>query len=114
MEKTFNFLYDEKIQKQQDCYLCRIWNYLNYSNFVLTFNKLICKRQLKTIESTAFEDDDDSITVAKTLYIFNYYPEKNKVVLSQNLKDLIVVSIHKNYNDEIIIVQDKKVSILYV
>ena len=44
---------------------------------------------------TSFEDDEDEITVKK-------------------LENLKVVNIYKNYNDEIIIVQEKKVGILYI
>ena len=113
-DSSFNLLYDEKIKERVDSYLSSASNYLDYSNFVLTFNKLICKRELTTTIRTHFDDFNDPKYVEKSLCIFDYYPKKNKVVLSQKLKDLRVVSLHKNYNDEIIIVQDKKVSILYV
>jgi len=106
------YIYGEKIREKQDSYLARIWAYLNYSNVVLAYNKLIFNRQLRTIYSTSFEDDTDSTIVEKALYICDYNPESNKVILSQKLKDLRVVNIYKNYNNEIIIVQEKKVSIL--
>jgi len=111
-DSSFKLLYGEKIMKKQDSYLVRIWTYLNYSNVVLAYNKLIFNRQLKTIYSTSFENDTDSTVVEKALYICDYNPESNKVILSQKLKDLRVVNIYKNYNNEIIIVQEKKVSIL--
>ena len=113
-DSSYKLLFDEKIKEKIDSYLGRISNYLNYSNFVIFFNKLICKRQLETIESTSFEDDDDKIMVKKALYIFDYNLEKKSVNLSQNFNDLKVVNIYKNFNDEIIIIQEKKVSILYI
>ena len=69
---------------------------------------------MKTIVSTAFEDDEDDVHVAKDLYIFDYNPKINTVNLSKNFKDLKVVSIYKNCIDEIIVVQEKKVSIMYL
>ena len=113
-DSSYKLLFDEKIKGIAYSYLARTWDYVNYSNFALTFNKLICKRQLKTIVSTAFEDDEDEITVKEALYIFNYNPERNTVKLSQEFKDLKVVNIYKNYNDEIIVVQEKRVSIFYI
>ena len=50
---------------------------------------------MRRVESTSFEDDEDEITVKK-------------------LENLKVVNIYKNYNDEIIIVQEKKVGLLYI
>ena len=113
-DSSYKLLFDEKINGITDSYLARTWDYVNYSNFALTFNKLICKRQLKTIVSTAFEDDEDEITFKEALYIFDYNPERNTVKLSQEFKDLKVVNIYKNYNDEIIVVQEKRVSIFYI
>ena len=113
-DSSYKLLFDEKIKGITDSYLARTWDYVNYSNFALTFNKLICKRQLKTIVSTAFEDDEDEITFKEALYIFDYNPERNTVKLSQEFKDLKVVNIYKNYNDEIIVVQEKRVSIFYI
>ena len=69
---------------------------------------------MEKIVSTSFEDDDDKIMVKKALYIFDYNPQKKNVNLSQNFNDLKVVNIYKNFNDEIIIIQEKKVSILYI
>ena len=113
-DSSYKLLFDEKINGITDSYLARTWDYVNYSNFALTFNKLICKRQLKTIVSTAFEDDEDEITFKEALYIFDYNPERNTVKLSQEFKDLKLVNIYKNYNDEIIVVQEKRVSIFYI
>ena len=113
-DSSYKLLFDEKINEEDTSYLARTFRDLNYSNFALTFNKLICKRQLRTIESTSFEDDEDRVTVEKALYIFDYNPEKNIVKLSEKLENLKVVSIYKNYNDEIIVVQEKRVSILYI
>ena len=77
--------------KEVDSYLTRIFYHLNYSNFVLTFNKLICKRQLKRIESTSFEDDEDGVFVEKTINIFDFNPKINTVKLSEKIKNLKVL-----------------------
>ena len=111
---SYKVLFDEIIVKEVDSYLARIFYHLNYSNFVLTFNKLICKRQLERIESTSFEDDEDGVFVEKTINIFDFNPKINTVKLSEKIKNLKVVNIYKNCNDEIIVVQEKRVSILHI
>ena len=111
---SYKVLFDEIIVKEVDSYLARIFYHLNYSNFVLTFNKLICKRQLERIESTSFEDDEDGVFVEKTINIFDFNRKINTVKLSEKIKNLKVVNIYKNCNDEIIVVQEKRVSILHI
>ncbi len=112
-DSSYKLLFDEKISGRWNSYLASISKDVNYSNFVLTFNKLICKRQLRIVESTSFEDDEDHITIKQALYIFDYNPN-NTVKLSKKIENLKIVNIHKNYNNEIIIVQEKKVGILYI
>ena len=113
-DSSYKLLFDEKICESCDSYLARIWENVNYSNFVLTLNKLVCKRQLRSIVSTSFEDDEDEITVKQALYIFDYNQKNNTVKLSQKLENLKIVKIFKTCGDEIIIVQEKKVGILYI
>ena len=112
-DSSYKLLFDEKISGRWNSYLASISKDVNYSNFVLTFNKLICKRQLRIVESTSFEDDEDHITIKQALYIFDYNPN-NTVKLSKKIENLKIVNIYKNYNNEIIIVQEKKVGILYI
>ena len=112
-DSSYKLLFDEKISGRWNSYLASISKDVNYSNFVLTFNKLICKRQLRIVESTSFEDDEDHITIKEALYIFDYNPN-NTVKLSKKIENLKIVGVYKNYNNEIIIVQEKKVGILYI
>ena len=68
---------------------------------------------MRIVESTSFEDDEDHITIKQALYIFDYNPN-NTVKLSKKIENLKIVGVYKNYNNEIIIVQEKKVGILYI
>ena len=63
---------------------------------------------------TSFEDQEDEVTYEKSLYIFNYDPKNNTVNVSDTLYNLMIVNIYKNLNNEIIIVQENKVSVLNI
>ena len=74
---SYTLLHNDNIPELQMSYLSGIENYIDYSNFVLTyFNKLICRRKNKQIFKCHYEDVDDKvITDEKALCIFNFNPE---------------------------------------
>ena len=112
---SFKLLWNEKRVEEVKSYLAAEYTYLKYSNFVLASNnKLIFERNLTNIVLSHYGDQDDDTTYEESLYIFNYNPEKYSLNLSKIFDNLKVVNIYKNLNDEIIIVQKDKVSILYV
>ena len=112
---TFELLWYEKGVEEVKSYLAAEYTYLKYSNFVLTSNKkLIFERKLTKIIESHYGDQDNDTTYEESVYISNYNSEKYSLSITKNFDNLKVVNIHKNLNDEIIIVQEDKVSILYI
>ena len=109
---SFELLWDEKRVEEIKSYLAAEYTYLKYSNFVLTSNnKLIFERKLTNIIESHY---GDHTTYEESVYISNYNSEKYSLSITKNFDNLKVVNIHKNLNNEIIIVQEDKVSILYI
>ena len=88
---------------------------MEYSNCVLTYcNKLICKRNLTTAVYTSFEDQEDTVTKENSLYIIDYDPKRNTAHYSGIINCVTAKYIYNNYYDSVIIVQEKKISLLYL
>ena len=112
---SYKLLYDEKIKGEQKSYLASISQSVEYSNCVLTYcNKLICKRNLTTAVYTSFEDQEDTVTKENSLYIFDYDPKRNTAHYSEKINYITAKNIYNNYYDSVIIVQEKKISLLYL
>ena len=115
-EDSYKILYNDNIPELKMSYLSGTANFIDYSNFILTyFNKLICRRKFKQILKCHYDDvDDEVITDEKSLCIFDFNPEMNSINLIQNHKNIKIKDIYINNNNEIIISSENKIKIYYI
>jgi hypothetical protein len=76
----YTVIYDGKIKEESIGYLTGVSNYLEYSDFILTyFNKLIYKRLFIRTLLSHYGDDDYSY-ITKVLCIFDF--DHNKISIN--------------------------------
>ena len=107
----YTVIYDEKIKEESIGCLTGVRNYLEYSDFILTyFNKLICKRLfIRTLLSHYGDDDDRYIT--KELCTFDFDHKKISVNLFHCSENFIIKKININNQGELIVICENKILI---
>ena len=107
----YTAIYDEKIIEESIGYLTGVSNYLEYSDFILTyFNKLVTKRLFIRRMLSHYGDDDDT-HITNELCVFDFDDKKNSVNLFHLSENFNIKKININNKGELIVICENKILI---